>query len=124
MIIYMGAQSIKQRFWMSLFEEKAQLQGVTVKQFCDSKNVSERSYWYFHKKLADEMEEAFSAKDTLPSFLELRKEDLINNTVNNIQNSSNGPVEIRSIDKSISISINEDISDQFLLRIMRALNNV
>lgn len=120
----MGAQSIKQRFWMSLFEEKAQLQGVTVKQFCDSKNVSERSYWYFHKKLADEMEEAFSAKDTLPSFLELRKEDLINNTVNNIQNSSNGPVEIRSIDKSISISINEDISDQFLLRIMRALNNV
>ncbi|MBR3251956.1 MAG: hypothetical protein IKF80_09640 [Erysipelotrichaceae bacterium] len=96
---------------------------MTVKQFCQSRNVTEKSYWYFHKKLADEMEEAFSVKENLPSFLEVRSEDLPSSSINTVGDRK-GSAEIRSIDKSISISMSENISDQFLLRIMRALSNV
>ena len=119
----MGAQSIKRRFWMSLFEEKAQLPDMKVKEFCQSRNVTEKSYWYFHKRLSDEMEEKLYDKENLPAFLELKSEDLLSNSINGVQGNT-GTVEIRSLNKAISISINENISDQFLLRIMRALNNV
>ena len=122
-IIFMGAQSIKRRFWMSLFEEKAQLPDMKVKEFCQSRNVTEKSYWYFHKRLSDEMEEKLYDKENLPAFLELKSEDLLSNSINGVQGNT-GTVEIRSLNKAISISINENISDQFLLRIMRALNNV
>jgi len=116
----MGAQSIKRRFWMSLFEEKAQLPDMTVKEFCQSRNVTEKSYWYFHKRLSDEMEEKLYDKENLPAFLELKSEDLLNVNTDKDQES----VEISSHNRNINIRINHTISDEFLLRIMRALNNV
>jgi len=119
-IIFMGAQSIKRRFWMSLFEEKAQLPDMTVKEFCQSRNVTEKSYWYFHKRLSDEMEEKLYDKENLPAFLELKSEDLLNVNTDKDQES----VEISSHNRNINIRINHTISDEFLLRIMRALNNV
>jgi len=117
----MGAQSIKRRFWMSLFEEKAQLPDMTVKEFCQSRNVTEKSYWYFHKKLADEVEEALSRKDSLPAFLELRSEDLLSGSKDN---DCQDTVEISSRSRNINVRIDRNISDDFLIRIMRALDNV
>ena len=117
----MGAQSIKRKFWMSLFEEKTKLPEMTVKEFCLSRNVTEKSYWYFHKKLADEMEEELCQKDNLPAFLELKSENLLSDSKDSNHQES---VEISSNNRNINIRIDRSISDEFLLRIMRALNNV
>lgn len=117
----MGAQSIKRRFWMSLFIEKAKFPDMTVKQFCNQKNVTEKSYWYFHKALADELEKALSRKDDLPGFLELRSENLLTVSEDSDQQEM---VEISSLNRNINIRIGNNISDEFLIRIMRALDNV
>ena len=100
----MGTQSIKRRFWMSLFEEKAQLPDMSVRQFCKEKNVTEKSYWYFHKVLADEMEEMLFQKDKQPCFLELRSENLL--TVSK-DSDHQETVEISSLNCSISIRIRD-----------------
>ena len=37
----MGAKSLKRKYWMSLFEEKAALPDMAVKKFCEMKNVTD-----------------------------------------------------------------------------------
>ena len=106
--------------WLYL-NKKANLPDMTVREFCLSKNVTQRSYWYFHKKLADEMEEMLSTDNQLPAFLEVRSKDLY------IENSNDSSISKDSVEltsRNITIRLNECISDSFLERIMRALNNV
>ena len=121
----MGAQSMKRKLWMSLFAEKATLPDMTVKQFCEMKNVTEKSYWYFHKILADQMEEklypANSKQSDLPVFLEVNSDDLIAYDKKSDNNSAS--VIIHSLN-GVSVSVNEDISDSFLLRILKAVSQV
>ncbi len=121
----MGAQSMKRKFWMSLFEEKASMPYTTVKEFCKMKNVTEKSYWYFHKVLADEMEEKLYLSNNdlseLPAFLEVNAGDLI--AYDKKDNNTNSSVTIHSVN-GISVSISEDISDTFLLRLLKAVSHV
>lgn len=113
---------MKRRFWLSLFEEKAQLPDMTVREFCLSRNVTEKSYWYFHKKLADEMEDKLDQSDNLPVFFEVRKEDLSCEDTGDLFNSGKQSAELYC--RNARVNVSDDISDEFLLRIMRALNNV
>ena len=121
----LGAQSMKRKFWMSLFEEKASMPDMTVKEFCKMKNVTEKSYWYFHKVLADEMEEKLYLSNNdlseLPAFLEVNAGDLI--AYDKKDNNTNSSVTIHSVN-GISVSISEDISDTFLLRLLKAVSHV
>ena len=121
----MGAQSMKRKLWMSLFEEKASMPYTTVKEFCKMKNVTEKSYWYFHKVLADKLEEklypANNDQSELPTFLEVNGSDLI--AYDKKDNNTNSSVTIHSVN-GISVSISEDISDTFLLRLLKAVSHV
>ena len=38
------AQSMKRRLWVSLFEEKESIPDMSIKEFCATRNVSEKSY--------------------------------------------------------------------------------
>ena len=122
----MGAQSMKRRFWASLFQEKESLPDMSVREFCAMKNVSEKSYWYFHKVLSDKMEAEYYGSndscDNLPMFLEVKPESL---SVKTGEKKSLHPcASIVSDDKRIRIEINEDISDEFLLKILKAVSHV
>ena len=121
----MGARSMKRRFWMSLFEEKISMPDMTVKDFCKMKNVTEKSYWYFHKVLSDEIEgKLYSVSDNsdrLPVFLEVNSNDLIDQEIKTDSLNSSAVVHL---DDRISISVSEDISDAFLLRLLKAVSHV
>lgn len=51
----MGVQRVKQQLWLSTIKE-CKSSGMTVSAFCSSKGISEKSYWYYHKKLGDVLE--------------------------------------------------------------------
>ncbi|MBQ6217773.1 MAG: hypothetical protein IJK53_10365 [Erysipelotrichaceae bacterium] len=114
----MDVQSMKRKYWMSLFEEKANLKDISVRRFCEMKGVGEKSYWYFHKALADEMEEkpypVQSASSDLPTFLEVSDSELFTHDKKAGIQSSYAVIHSGN---GIFVSISEDISDTFLLRL-------
>ena len=112
------ARSARQRTWMSLLEEKAKLPDMTVKEFCNRKDLSESSYWYYHRKLcvrSDKIHYETEAERNGPSvdFIEISDELISENKSCFIQ-----------INDRTRIQLNESMSDEFLYRILKAATNV
>ena len=75
---------MKRRFWKQQFIEKASIPDMTVRDFCRLKNVTEKSYWYFHKKLADELEDDLFKHNSSLSSLCAVKESGNNSVINDL----------------------------------------
>ena len=85
--------------------------GITVTQWCDENHLSERSYWYYHKKLGDRLcesvllcENAVSLPEQMTEFAEV--------IPNNIAVDHHSIVTLTV--KDIRIDLDESISDTFL----------
>ena len=95
--------------------------GITVSQWCREHNLSEKSYWYYHKKLGDALYEVARTEGMVntapqidtPTFAEVPQFPGTN---------SSGKASLRI--GSMTIEIDESISDAFLQRLMKAGSNV
>ena len=133
-LIYRTGRDLKRAWWtQALIESKKERRetGITVAQWCSEHNVSEKSYWYYHKKISDEL--ALTANErkqpdeslpvmfrnsgnNVPVFAELK------DPVQSAETITNGAAVICRGD--IRIEISESVTDEFLLRIMRAVSHV
>ena len=97
---------------------------ITVKQWCEENGISESSYWYYHKRLSDTLvETAFSTETaetsvshhglSVPQFVQIPEKAL---------NVTDGKATLRI--GSMTVDLDESISDSFLQRIMKAAANV
>ena len=130
---YRTAREVKRAWWAkALMQSKKERSetGMTVADWCARYNVSEKSYWYYHKLLGDDLALSFSdeisetlvpmptrgAPAAVPEFSLLEKP------------TATGSAEVSSSIRlqagNISIEIPEDISDDFLIRIMKAVSHV
>ena len=52
------ATELKRRKWVELImecNEVRKTRDISVTEFCAEKGVSEKSYWYYHKKIGDQL---------------------------------------------------------------------
>ena len=95
--------------------------GITVSQWCQEHGLSEKSYWYYHKKLGDALYEVArtegmvgtAPQNDTPAFVEVPQFPVANGT---------GKASLRI--GSMTVEIDESISDAFLQRLMKAGSNV
>ena len=132
-LIYRTSRDVKRAWWAKALIRSKQERfqnGMTVAEWCKQYKVSEKSYWYYHKllgdelvRLANEQEEplvpvaAQNTCDNMPVFTELTipKED-------GADKSGSVPAVICKGDLRIEIS--DLITDELLIRIMEALSHV
>ena len=105
-------RDVKKIFWANAIarcnKERAD-SGITVGKWCIKNNLSIRSYWYYHKKISDELaNKALINKEPLSetSFLQFNKSSFP--SLNSFDNHS-----IILHTGKASIEITEDISDSF-----------
>lgn len=115
----MGVQRMKQDFWIQTIRN-CKTSGMTVREYCLLNRISEKSYWYYHKKYGDVLENGFSVMEksssSIPSisFAEIRPADLpVCHNCSTVSMEKNG----------IKVEISEDISDEFLVRLLRVMSN-
>lgn len=95
--------------------------GITISQWCREHNLSEKSYWYYHKKLGDALYEVARTDGIVgtapqidtPAFVEVPQFPVT---------AGSGKASLRI--GSMTVEIDESISDSFLQRLMKAGSNV
>ncbi len=97
---------------------------ITVKQWCSENGISERSYWYYHKKLSDTLVETAcctgaAVRCVPPGELSVSQFAQI---PDRIYDAADHKVAIRI--GAMMIELDESISDSFLQRILKAGANV
>ena len=104
--------------------------GMTVADWCARYNVSEKSYWYYHKLLGDDLALSFSDEisETLVPMPTREAPAAVSEFSLLEKPAVTGSAEVSSSIRlqagNISIEIPEDISDDFLIRIMKAVSHV
>lgn len=102
--------SMKIQKWLSIFNE-AKNSGMPQSQWAEQHGISKSTYWYWHKKIGDQL--ASDLVQSEPVFHELIPPETVH---------SSSPAVIRK--GGFSIEINDDISDHFLKRILKAVSDV
>ena len=130
-LMYRTGRDVKRAWWgKALIQSKKDRaeSGITVAEWCEQHHVSEKSYWYYHKMFGDELALAISTQEQpeeiIPApvldqtvFCELQEP-----TQSVSDNTRSGGATICKGD--IRIEITDSISDEFLLRIMKAVSHV
>jgi len=133
-VIYRTAREYKRAWWARALIQSKQdrLQtGITVAEWCEKNRVSIKSYWYYHKQLGDELailagstglEEPgvpAAAQNTCGGtvFAELADPGQIPECTR-----MHAPAVICRGD--IRIEIPDSVSDEFLVRILKAVSHV
>lgn len=117
----MGMQRVKQDFWIQTIRECKQ-SGQTVVQYCKDNNLSEKSYWYYHKKYGDVLEEAMKteARELVYTpacrFAELSAP---------VATPATPVIDSTAVlhKNGIRVELNESISDDFLIRLLKVLSD-
>lgn len=130
-LMYRTGRDLKRAWWAkALIQSKKDRveSGITVADWCKQHQVSEKSYWYYHKLFGDELALAVSTQDQTEELLPITVQDKSvfaelqepkRSAVNNI--SSGGAVICKG---DIRIEITESVSDEFILKIMKAVAHV
>ncbi|MCH3961630.1 MAG: hypothetical protein LKE48_05845 [Solobacterium sp.] len=117
------ATELKRRKWVELImecNETRKARDISVTEFCTEKGVSEKSYWYYHKKIGDQLATTIS-KNMEPvhpneiSFAPLESP---------AANVSPAPGQAVIEKNGVRIMIDDNISDELLMRLMKAMSNV
>lgn len=104
----------KQEKWLNLITE-CKDSGMTVTDYCQMHNVSDKTYYYYNRKfkLMFEKQAEQHSMQIRPQFEELKLPAQ--------RNSEN--IGVRLTVGKVNVEINENISDEFILRLVRILNN-
>lgn len=121
---------MKFQLWLQRFKERKD-SGLTVKEYCKKNNLSEKTYFYWHHKA---VMMAYIQNDAVS----VPAEEVVDQTGNNFQPEFvsvplNHSGMVRTSDRTSAaqihigdavIDISDDISDELLLRILKAVSHV
>ena len=120
----MNKNAMKLAIWMKRFKEREELK-LTVHEYCERIGEPRKKYYYWHKKAVDL---AFAQPES-----DLQPAPIINNPVSNktpcfaeysqLQESVPGSAAV-IVCGSARIEIPDDISEELLLKILRAASHV
>lgn len=104
------ATNYQMQEWMDIIRD-CRNSGLTVQQYCDEKNLSRPTYYYWLNKIR---KTAIESVESSPAFVELKPP---------------APVSRKGVPASIhvgdaTIELPENISDEFLIRILKAVAHV
>ena len=109
-----------------------QITGITVAEWCERNNVTEKSYWYYHKLLGDELAHTVSEYGSIEKFLPISSCD--DSTGKPIFEELRQPGQDSYPEKQkvsavihkngLKIEITDSITDELLIRIIKAVSHV
>ena len=118
------AKDLRRARWAEIIsrckKETKQL-GITIPEWCKINGVSEKSYWYYHRIISSELIANAMNKGMICD-ADLKTADFIE--IHPKLNGSSKESFVRLVIGNSTIEINEDISDTFLLRILKAVSHV
>ncbi|MDD6258383.1 MAG: hypothetical protein PUA69_03915 [Erysipelotrichaceae bacterium] len=104
---------MKFQLWFKRFKDQEE-SGLTVKEYCNQNNLSLKAYYYWHRKAVNY---AFIQKE------EVQAESLSKPVMNTVSCTNRKPAAQIHIGEAV-IDINDGISDELLIRIMKAASYV
>ncbi len=104
------ATNYQMQEWMDIIRD-CRTSGLTVQQYCDEKNLSRPTYYYWLNKIR---KTAIESVESSPAFVELKPPAPVSSCAT--------PVSIHVGEATIDLP--ENISDEFLIRILKAVANV
>ena len=106
----LAATNYQMQEWMDIIRD-CRNSGLTVQQYCDDNNLSRPSYYYWLNKIR---KTALESATPAPTFVELKPPA--------VSQPNNSAINICIGDARIELS--ETISDEFLIRILKAVAHV
>jgi len=117
------ATELKRRKWVELImecNEVRKTRDISVTEFCAEKGVSEKSYWYYHKKIGDQLATTISQ-----NMEPVHPNDISFAPLTRPEDNVCLPSGQAVIEKNgVRIIIDDNISDELLMRLMKAMSNV
>ena len=117
------ATELKRRKWVELImecNETRKTRDISVTEFCAEKGVSEKSYWYYHKKIGDQLATTISQNMGPVHSNNISFAPLTSPASNICQAPGQAVIE----KNGVRIIIDDNISDELLMRLMKAMSNV
>ena len=117
------ATELKRRKWVELVmecNEVRKTRDISVTEFCAEKGVSEKSYWYYHKKIGDQLATTISQNMEPVHSNNISFAPLTSPASNICQTPGQAVIE----KNGVRIMIDDNISDELLMRLMKAMSNV
>ena len=127
-VTYRTAREAKRAWWAKVLiksKKDKQETGITIKEWCRQNNVNEKRYWYYHKLFGDALAQSMNEEgneDFLPMPVQNKTEFSLLDTTNITTDTDNKKIEVYM--GNTRIEIPENISDEFLYRIMKAASHV
>ena len=117
------ATELKRRKWVELIMECNEVRKTrdsSVTEFCAEKGVSEKSYWYYHKKIGDQLATTISQ-----NMEPVHPNDISFAPLTRPEDNVCLPSGQAVIEKNgVRIIVDDTISDELLMRLMKAMSNV
>ena len=117
------ATELKRRKWVELImecNEVRKTRDISVTEFCTEKGVSEKSYWYYHKKIGDQLATTISQ-----NMEPVHPNDISFAPLTRPEDNVCLPSGQAVIEKNgVRIIVDDTISDELLMRLMKAMSNV
>ncbi len=117
------ATELKRRKWVELImecNEVRKTRDISVTEFCAEKGVSEKSYWYYHKKIGDQLATTISQ-----NMEPVHPNDISFAPLTRPEDNVCLPSGQAVIEKNgVRIIVDDNISDELLMRLMKAMSNV
>ena len=119
-------RSVKKAYWAKVIAQcrKDRIEkGGTVSKWCVDHGISEKSYWYYHKKIGDQLAEELFEQEHTSNSIQPAVSFLP------IEPPAPEPVVIKDSGVilrcgNVSVEVNEAISDILLERLIRVMANV
>ena len=114
----MTAAELKAQLWVSIIME-CKISGQSVPQWCNEYGINEKQYWYYHRKLHNHLaQEVGNHMDVLPVTLPPSSDVTFQELKKPIRHGS-AHIQLGNH----QIEIDEDISDELLLKIIQAVSH-
>ena len=114
----MTAAELKAQRWVSIIME-CKTSGQSVPQWCNEHGINEKQYWYYHRKLRNHLtQEVGNHTDIFPATLPPSSDVTFQEWKKPIRHGS-AHIQLGNH----QIEIDEDISDELLLKIIRAVSH-
>lgn len=112
--------AVRRSYWTDIIRRCNQ-SGIAKVEWMRQNNISEKSYYYWQKKLRDEAAMMLIEDESIhqPELTNNRFVELPSSHV--IPAQSSCPVTLQKGD--LRIELNESVSDEFLMRILKAVNH-
>ena len=114
----MTAAELKAQRWVSIMME-CKTSGQSVPQWCNEHGINEKQYWYYHRKLRNHLaQEVGNHTDIFPATLPPSSDVTFQELKKPIRHGS-AHIQLGNH----QIEIDEDISDELLLKIIQAVSH-